>query len=574
MTSIRETFLPDDGCVMVRVDLCLTGDTLIETLQGPKCLLGVEVGEKVLTFRDCRVAWGEVTAKKATGFNEIWRVTLDDGSTIEGTAEHRFMVVRHWGGRAKAKPKIVNIMLKNLKPKDRLVPLRKFNHQGYEILYSRSALEYSKTHQLVANAYLGERPEGHECHHIDGDKQNNKWTNLKYKEKRGHNSHHAKECFARVDQDKRVRRLRKALKKRDYNGSKNPMFGKLGKDNPNYGKTYPHRQNREKLICPVCKKEFEFKKSAKRIYCSKACFVAVQRGRNHKVLKIEKTDRKAQTYSITVEPDHNYALSCGVFVRNSQIEDRVCKMYCGTPRMVELANRKPWEYDAHTDNAAMIFGKPHDQITKDERYLGKKTTHGAQRGLRGERMSSEVSKETDGELYIHPKQCDKLLDSYLDQMWEIRDIYHPWVRQQVRDFGVLVNSWGRRLDLKHRRIDNDLYMEAYSFYMQSEAADWTNQYGFIPGHYYMMRKYGKPLNAQVHDEVIGSVPFWEAYDFADYIKMSLEQTREIPKGSGNGLCVPAEITVGRSWGDKQAIEFKQLPGRGEFYRVLRDGGFE
>ena len=143
----------------------------------------------------------------------------------------------------------------------------------------------------------------------------------------------------------------------------------------------------------------------------------------------------------------------------SQIEDRMCKMYCGTPRMIELANRKPWEYDAHIETAVPIFKKPKEQITKDERYLAKKVRHGSQRGLRGERMSSEISKETKSELFVHPKQCDKMIDAYLDLEWEVKDIYFPWVRQQVRDVGVLVTSWGRRLDLRYQRIDIDLYQK-------------------------------------------------------------------------------------------------------------------
>jgi len=259
-----------------------------------------------------------------------------------------------------------------------------------------------------------------------------------------------------------------------------------------------------------------------------------------------------------------------VFVRVdlSQIEDRVCKMYCGTERMVELANRKPDVYDAHVDNAAMIFKKAHAEITKDERYLGKRTTHGAQRGLRGAKLSENVSKDTKGGLFIHPRQCDRLLDSYLDAMWEVRDIYFPWVESVLRNVGVLETSWGRRLDLRGLRIDDDLYREAYSYYMQAECADWTNQYGFIPGSHYMMGRYGKPLNAQVHDEIIASLPVQDTYEYADFIVKCFEQYREIPRGSGNYLCVPASVTVGRSWGDKEGVEFKSLPHRDDFFNEL------
>lgn len=264
-----------------------------------------------------------------------------------------------------------------------------------------------------------------------------------------------------------------------------------------------------------------------------------------------------------------------VFVRHdlSQIEDRMCKMYCGTERMVEMANRRPEVYDAHTETARAIFKR--NDITNDERYLSKKVRHGSQRGLRGARMSETISKDTDGKTFIHPKQCDALIDMFLDLEWEIKDIYFPWVERQVRDVGILHDSWGSRIDFRRRRIDDDLYREAYSWYLQIECARWTNQYGFIPAHHWMMGKYGRPLNAQVHDEIIASVPLMETWEYAQFVVKSMEQTREIPKGSGHYLCVPVETKVGRSWGDKKAVEFKRLPlCRDDFYHALKKGGFK
>lgn len=269
--------------------------------------------------------------------------------------------------------------------------------------------------------------------------------------------------------------------------------------------------------------------------------------------------------SITGLPD--------VFVRCdlSQVEDRMTKMYCGTERMVELANTKPDEYDAHTENAKVIFEKT--IITKQERYLGKKAVHASQRAMRGDKLSESISKDTDGKVFVPAKRCQKMIDAYLDANWEIRDIYMPWVRQVVRDVGVLENSWGRKLDYRRRRICDDLYREAYSFYPQSECADWINQYGFIPGTGYMLQRYGKPLNAHIHDEVMASVPFEEVWDFSLFITMALEQRREIPRGSGNWLVVPASITIGRNWGDQKGVEFNKLPRKEEFYGELEKAGF-
>ena len=90
----------------------------------------------------------------------------------------------------------------------------------------------------------------------------------------------------------------------------------------------------------------------------------------------------------------------------------------------------------------------------------------------------------------------------------------------------------------------------------------------------MLQNLGKPFNAHIHDEVIASVAIEKAYDFAFFIVAALEQRREIPMGSGNYLTVPAEITVGRTWGDPEGVEFATLPRRGEFCETLAKSGFK
>jgi len=261
-----------------------------------------------------------------------------------------------------------------------------------------------------------------------------------------------------------------------------------------------------------------------------------------------------------------------VFVRvdMSQIEHRMCMMYCGTARTVEIANRHPNDYDAHTDNARLIFNK--QEINKQERYLGKKTVHGAERQMGGYRMSESISKDTNGELFVHPKQCDNLLRAFYAAFPEIESIYFPWVEQQIKESGMLYDSWGGRIDLRNRRVDHDLLKEGYSWFLQVEAARWTNQYLFIPTSYYMQQRYRKPCSAQVHDEVIVSVPLKDAYHTALVMVAMAQQRRTI---RGHVLCVPAGVTVGRSYGDEKGVEFKLLPGKEEFYRQLKEkGGFE
>lgn len=253
-------------------------------------------------------------------------------------------------------------------------------------------------------------------------------------------------------------------------------------------------------------------------------------------------------------------------------------MYCGTPRMLTHVNTNGADYDCFTEEIEPIFGINPRAVDKAKfkqmRYLTKKIFHASWRSMAGNKMSESVSKDTEGQLFISAKECQRLIDTYLKKNPEITQIYMPMVRERIRSVGVLETSWGRRIDLRRRRIDDDLYRIGYSFYLQAEVADWTNQYGLIPATYYMLGKYEKPCNAQVHDEIIVSVPIADSFDYAIFITLAMQQRREIPAGSGNWLTIPAGVTVGRNWGDPKGVEFKRMPSRDEFYNQLRKGGFK
>lgn len=247
----------------------------------------------------------------------------------------------------------------------------------------------------------------------------------------------------------------------------------------------------------------------------------------------------------------------------SQVEDRMVKMYTGADRMVKMANLRPDELDVHTHNAAMIFGKSEADITYDERYLGKRTVHGAQRGMTGMMLSLALLADEDAPMVVSPGECQKMINIYLDEVWEIRDIYFPQVRKTLWREKRLVNSWGRVWDVgQWVEWNDDLYGRAFSWLPQSENADLCNQWGVLPAWEFQLRHKveGFRVNLQVHDEIISSSPVELAYDYAKMLVDSLERPREI---NGNILRVPAGVTVASSWKDSRH-EFKSLPPRSKF----------
>jgi hypothetical protein len=65
-------------------------------------------------------------------------------------------------------------------------------NRGYRrvVLHRRRQTKGRLVHHLVLEAFVGPRPAGHECNHKDGDKTNNRPSNLEWVTKSG-NAHHA-----------------------------------------------------------------------------------------------------------------------------------------------------------------------------------------------------------------------------------------------------------------------------------------------------------------------------------------------------------------------------------------------
>ena len=77
--------------------------------------------------------------------------------------------------------------LKTKKP--RILKLKNFSPYQQAVLCSSGKRISARTHVLVATAFYGKCPDGFECAHLDGNKRNNKASNLKWV-KRVENANH------------------------------------------------------------------------------------------------------------------------------------------------------------------------------------------------------------------------------------------------------------------------------------------------------------------------------------------------------------------------------------------------
>jgi uracil-DNA glycosylase family 4 len=250
----------------------------------------------------------------------------------------------------------------------------------------------------------------------------------------------------------------------------------------------------------------------------------------------------------------------------SQIESRVVYALTRDPKMIELANTKPWEFDQHRYNASRIFRVPEAEVTKEQRHQGKIGVHGAQRGMRGKRLSENLLKQG---MVLTAKECDEIVTRYFEEFPAIPDVYFCETRKEVLAHRRLVNSWGRLWDVKFEWFSDDLYRRAYSFVPQSEAADLLNQRGLVPLFWHLQAfeaahpdmAFPPRLVIQVHDSILVSTPPKYAYELAVFLQRNLEAPRTLTNGVT--LSFPVTFKIGDTWAGSN--EYNQLPSEEEFH---------
>jgi DNA polymerase I-like protein with 3'-5' exonuclease and polymerase domains len=250
----------------------------------------------------------------------------------------------------------------------------------------------------------------------------------------------------------------------------------------------------------------------------------------------------------------------------SQGESRIVRVLTKDPRMIALARSKPWEYDDHKTTASIVYKKLPDQITRDERQIGKKVGHASNYGQRGKTFSDALLKETEGKVVIPPDECQRMIDIYLGANQPILD-WQARTRDEVVAKGWIEDSWGHRLTFKYEPASDDLYRRAYAARPQGDLAKLLLQFGLKPLYAAIRReRWRAAINATVHDSLLVSCADaetgWAVYDL---LCRTLQQERDY---YGIALAIPIEAKIGRTWGTL-TTEFKRPASRDQFVEAWR-----
>jgi len=243
-----------------------------------------------------------------------------------------------------------------------------------------------------------------------------------------------------------------------------------------------------------------------------------------------------------------------VEVDASQGESRLVGVLTEDAALGELARTPPSEFDVHAYNATMLFGVSEEQVTKEQRYLAKRAVHASNYGMEGNMLSAVLAKEG---IFLDEKECAKLIEAYLHKFPAILT-WQQKIRMQILRERILVNSWGRFLDLRHAPLEKHTYKRGYAFGPQSELAGLMNACGWIPFVTWVAKqRMPVRVNIHAHDALLVSAPPKLVAPCVSFLAQSIGTPRTYSKAPP--LAMPVTVKVGHSWAENGMTEWKEMP---------------
>ncbi len=206
------------------------------------------------------------------------------------------------------------------------------------------------------------------------------------------------------------------------------------------------------------------------------------------------------------------------------------------------------DLDIHKATAALVYGVPLEQVTKDQRYFAKRVNFGLIYGMSAFRLAREGT--------MSRGEAQDFVNRYFERLPGVRD-YLEHSKRLAREQGYLETLFGRRRDFSmlqelHGKRGNfnevgRLEREAINMPIQGTAADiikvamihlW-GRLGEVPG---------VRMILQVHDELVFEVP-------EHAVTPAVALIREVMEGACR-LDAPlrADANVGVNWAEMQPVE--------------------
>ncbi len=252
------------------------------------------------------------------------------------------------------------------------------------------------------------------------------------------------------------------------------------------------------------------------------------------------------------EADEGHVL---VQVDSSQAEARIVALLANDFDLLESFGK----IDIHKMTASWCFDKPMEEITEDERFVGKTGRHASNYGMGKRRYSLDVTSgarrfnikdnKTNQPLVLSEASANRILTIIHGKSPKVRGVFHEDIRKALKDNKrVLINPFGRRrifLD----RWGEDLYREGYAQIPQSTVGDNTILALMRAEKKFIALNLDVQFLCEAHDS--GLVQCWEKdkWIVAAILKEEFEQPINFEQCtlSRGSLVIPADIETGTNY---------------------------
>lgn len=234
-------------------------------------------------------------------------------------------------------------------------------------------------------------------------------------------------------------------------------------------------------------------------------------------------------------PDPGYVILRGDYVQ----AEAVVVIYLINDQRLKMAiiNHE----DMHILSASLMFGVPYEEVTKDQRTIGKLIRHASNYSAGPAVLAKALRCEL--------AEAKQLLELY-HRMCPMLRIWHESIKEELtRNNRTLVNLLGR----KHRFLErwgDGLFRSAFSYKPQSTVGDLLN-FSLCDFYY----KYGSEMDIllQLHDAFYIQVP-----DNSEGVQTGMARMRECMIKpiiiNNEEMVIDVDFAVGPSWGELKEVK--------------------
>jgi DNA polymerase-1 len=224
------------------------------------------------------------------------------------------------------------------------------------------------------------------------------------------------------------------------------------------------------------------------------------------------------------------AVAVAYIINDFRLKDLFRKRFESPPAEKE-------KYDVHKLTASLMFGVPVDQVTPDQRRIGKTlrhaTNYSAGPGVLASRLGCSVG------------QGKQLLQLYYNMCPQLK-IWHQNIQEKLRADRTLTNLLGRKHVFQGRWGDS-LFRSAYSYIPQSTVGDLLNL-SLVQ----LYRDHGDRISIwiQLHDAIYVCVAEDAVVETCRTMRKVMVRPIQV---NNETMYIDVDFQVGDSWGEMQNI---------------------